>query len=122
MNNDVKLVIYLVYRLRKVMQLSQHKGHKLFGITYSSYYKIEKFNHNLSIASLFYILKLFNISLAEFQSLLDLVTPFKDELTNASTVSDADDVIGFRSVAEVDTAILNLIKDTETYKLNRKVK
>lgn len=122
MDNDVKLVIYLIYRLRKVMKLSQNKSHILFKMKRSTYYKVENFNLNLTLLQFFNILELFSIRLESFQILLDLLVPFKDKLDCSNSVSDIDDIIGFKTVAEIDTIILNLIKDTEIYKLNRKVR
>lgn len=65
--------IYFIYRLRKVLKLSANKAHDLFGMKYSSYYKMENFNHNLPLERLFYVLDLFKLNLNDLQRVLDLV-------------------------------------------------
>ncbi|MFW6699537.1 hypothetical protein ACODTP_18715 [Acinetobacter pittii] len=40
---------------------------------YSSYYKMEKFDHNLPLERLFFVLNLFKLKLNDLQSVIDLV-------------------------------------------------
>ncbi|MCM5533143.1 MULTISPECIES: helix-turn-helix domain-containing protein [Acinetobacter] len=65
--------IYFIYRLRKVLKLSANKAHDLFGMKYSSYYKMENFDHNLPLERLFYVLDLFKLNLNDLQRVIDLV-------------------------------------------------
>lgn len=70
---ETNTTIYFLYRLRKVLKLSANKAHEFFGMKYSSYYKMEKFDHNLPLERLFYVLNLFKLKLNNLQSVIDLV-------------------------------------------------
>ncbi|ARD27813.1 hypothetical protein RZ964_002523 [Acinetobacter baumannii] len=148
---ETNISIYFIYRIRKILKLSARKAHKFFGMKYSSYYKLEKYDHNLPLETLFFVLYKFNLKLNHLQEVIDLVernierndhlilgwTAEKNagnevivsnetkkifDLLAGGTVVDLndvehlDEVLGFKTVAEVDELIFNMIKESDAYK------
>lgn len=70
---ETNISIYFIYRIRRILKLSARKAHEFFGMKYSSYYKLEKYDHNLPLETLFFVLHKFNLKLNHLQEVIDLI-------------------------------------------------
>lgn len=70
---ETNISIYFLYRIRRILKLSARKAHELFGMKYSSYYKLEKYDHNLPLETLFFVLHKFELKLNHLQEVIDLI-------------------------------------------------
>ncbi|MCF1334407.1 hypothetical protein LH678_19235 [Acinetobacter baumannii] len=139
--NRTRITAYFLYRIRKVMKLSIRKAVDLYGTTYTYYYQVEHFDSQLTLLKLFYVLDMFQINLADFGKVVEIVekalqssdkmnettqideecyVPMHTSVLDVQDVSDMDEYLGFKAVAEVDELIYNMIKDSETYKALKK--
>lgn len=107
---ETNISIYFLYRVRKILKLSARKAHELFGMKYSSYYKLEKYDHNLPLERLFFVLNLFNLNLCHLQQIIDLVKSIID--------SNQHLILGWSSelqieLSEASKAMMNVLSDGE---------
>lgn len=105
---ETNISIYFLYRVRKVLKLSARKTHELFGMKYSSYYKLEKYDHNLPLERLFFVLDLFNLNLCHLQQIIDLVKSIIESNQHLILGWSSDSEI---EVSEATKAVINALAD-----------